>query len=180
MLEYFLYAAFALAAIVVVFLIVVAMQPTDFRITRSAVISAPLAEVFGQVNNFQRWEAWSPWAKLDPDMKLTIAGPPAGTGATYHWVGNSKAGEGRMTLLESRPNELIQIKLEFIKPFVATNTTEFSFKNEAGKTVVIWSMFGKNSFMLKAFGLMMNMDKMVGRDFEKGLASMKSVVEAKK
>jgi hypothetical protein len=180
MLEYFLYAALALAAIVVVFLVVVAMQPTDFRITRSAVMSAPPAAVFAQVNNFHNWEAWSPWAKLDPDMKLTIAGSPAGTGATYHWVGNSKAGEGRMTLLESRPNKLIQIKLEFIKPFVATNTTEFTFKNEAGQTVVIWSMFGKNSFMLKAFGLMMNMDKMVGRDFEKGLASMKSVVEAKK
>jgi hypothetical protein len=180
MLEYFLYGAFALAAIVVVFLIVVAMQPTNFRITRSAFMSAPAADVYAQVNDFHNWNAWSPWAKIDPTMKQTYEGSSAGTGAIYTWLGNKNVGEGRMTLLESRPNELIRIKLEFIKPFAATHTAEFAFKSEGSQTVVTWGMFGKNAFMMKAFGLFMNMDKMIGRDFEKGLASMKSVVEAKK
>ena len=119
----------------------------------------------------------SPWAKLDPSMKKTHEGAPAGTGAIYSWSGNDQVGEGRMTLTESRPSELIRIKLEFMKPFAATNTTEFTFKPEGNQTMVTWSMFGMNNFIAKAFGLFMNMDKMVGGDFEKGLASMKSVVE---
>ena len=110
MLEYILYAALGLAAIVVVFLIVVAMQPADFRTTRSASVSAPPATIFAQVNDFHRWDAWSPWAKIDPAMKQTYEGAPAGPGAIYTWLGNKQVGEGRMTVMETWPNELIRIK----------------------------------------------------------------------
>jgi hypothetical protein len=180
MLEYFVYALVTLATIVIGLLIMVAMRPADFRIMRSATMSAPAAEVFAQVNDFHLWNAWSPWAKIDPAMKQVYEGPNAGTGAIYHWLGNKQVGEGRMTIMDSKPSELISIKLEFMKPFAATHTGEFAFKAEGGQTAVTWSMIGNNNFILKAFGLFMNMDKMIGRDFEKGLASMKSVVEAKK
>jgi len=178
-LEIILYIILALAAIVAIFLVVVAMQPSEFRVVRSAGMAAPASDVFAQVNDFHNWQAWSPWAKLDPAMKQTYEGAPAGTGAIYSWVGNKQVGEGRMTLTESRPNERILIKLEFIKPFAATNSAEFTFKPDGNQTVVTWSMEGKKAFMLKAFGLFMNMDKMVGGDFEKGLAQMKSLVETK-
>ena len=168
----------ALATIVIVFVVVVALQPADFRVARSAAISAPAPAVFAQVNDFHNWQAWSPWAKLDPAMKQSYEGAPAGNGAIYSWSGNNEVGEGRMTLIESRPSDLIRIKLEFMKPFQATNTAEFTFKAEGNQTAVTWSMFGANGFMAKAFGLFMNMDKMVGGDFEKGLAQMKSIAEA--
>lgn len=113
-------------------------------------------------------------------MKTTFAGAPAGTGSIYEWTGNSEVGEGRMTLTESRPSELINIKLEFIKPFASTCTTTFAFKPESNQTAVTWSMHGENSFIAKAFCLFMNMDKTVGGDFEKGLAQLKTVAEAKK
>ncbi|HEV8340787.1 MAG TPA: SRPBCC family protein [Candidatus Binatia bacterium] len=168
----------ALAVIIIVFVIIVAMQPSEFRVTRSATISGPRSAVFAQVNDFHKWEAWNPWGKIDPAMKQTYEGAPAGTGAVYTWAGNKEAGEGRMTITESRPNDLIRIKLEFFKPFRATNTAEFTFKPEGNQTVVTWSMTGENNFMAKAVHLFMNMDKMVGGQFEKGLASMKSVAEA--
>jgi uncharacterized protein YndB with AHSA1/START domain len=168
----------AVALIAVLFVIVVATRPADFCVTRTATISAPAAVVFAQVNDLHRWEAWSPWEKIDPALKRTFEGPSAGTGASYSWVGNKKAGEGRMTIMESRPDELIRIKLEFLKPFKATNTAEFTFKSEGNQTVVTWSMFGKNNFMAKAFHLFVNFDKMIGGDFEKGLVQLKLVAEA--
>jgi len=168
----------ALAAIVVVFVAVVAMQPSEFRVARTATISAPAPVVFAQVNDFHKWEAWSPWAKLDPAATATFEGPTAGPGAIFRWAGNHEVGEGSMTITESRPTDLIRIKLEFLKPFAATNTVEFTFKPEANQTAVTWSMAGRNNFIAKAVCLFMNMDKMVGGNFEKGLAQMKSVVEA--
>jgi hypothetical protein len=180
MLEIILIVVLALAAIVAGFVAVVSMQPSEFRIARSATIAAPASDVFAQVNDFHNWQAWSPWAKLDPAMTQTYDGAPAGTGAIYAWAGNGKVGQGRMTLTESHPSDLIRINLEFMKPFKATNIAEFTFKAEGNQTVITWSMTGRNNFMLKAFGLFMNMDKMVGGDFEKGLASMKTVVEAGK
>jgi Polyketide cyclase / dehydrase and lipid transport len=166
------------AAIVVAFLIVVAMQPSDFRITRSAKMSATPATVFAQVNDYHKWDAWSPWAKLDPNAKATFEGPTSGTGATMTWSGNDKVGEGRQTIIESRADDMIRIKLDFLKPFEATNTAEFTFKPEGDQTVVTWSMYGKNNFMGRAVSLFMDCDKMVGSEFEKGLASMKAIVEA--
>jgi uncharacterized protein YndB with AHSA1/START domain len=167
----------AVAAIFVVLAVIVALQPSEFRVARSTTISAPPSAVFVQVNDFHKWEAWNPWGKIDPAMKQTYEGAPAGTGAIYTWAGNNEVGEGRMAIIESRPSELIRVKLEFFKPFAATNTAEFTFKPEANQTVVTWSMFGKKNFMAKAIHLFMNMDKMIGGQFEKGLAEMKSVVE---
>lgn len=166
-----------LAAIVVVFVIVVALQPGEFRVVRSAPVAAPASVVFAQVNDFRNWEAWSPWEKLDPGMKRTFEGAPAGTGAIYSWAGNDDVGEGRMTLTESRPDEMIRITLEFLKPFASTSTTEFTFAPEADHTVVTWSMSGENNFIAKAFCLFVDMDKMIGTDFEKGLAQMRTVAE---
>ncbi|TMA11498.1 MAG: polyketide cyclase [Deltaproteobacteria bacterium] len=167
-----------LVVIVVVFVVIVALQPSEFRVARTATISAPPPAVFAQVNDFHKWAAWNPWGKIDPAMKQAYDGAPAGTGAIYTWTGNNEVGEGRMTITESRPSDLIRIKLEFFKPFAATNTAEFTFKPEGNQTAVTWSMTGQNNFMAKAVHLFMNMDKMVGGQFEQGLASMKSLVEA--
>jgi hypothetical protein len=167
----------ALAAIVFVFVIVVAMQPSDFRIVRSATMSASASSVFAQVNDFHKWEAWSPWVKLDPAANATFEGPSAGVGAIFRWAGNKEVGEGSMTITESRPSDLIKIKLEFLKPFASTSTAEFTFKPDGNRTMVTWNMFGTNNFIAKSFCLFMNMDKMVGGQFEKGLAQMKSIVE---
>ena len=168
----------SLAVIIVALAVFVAMQPDDFRVTRSATVSAPAAAVFAQVNDLHKWEAWNPWQKKDPAMKLTFAGPPAGPGASYSWAGNNEVGEGRLTITESRPGELVRLKLEFMKPFTATNTANFTFKPEGDKTAVTWSMEGKNNYLAKALHLVMNMDNMVGGDFEKGLADMKVAAEA--
>jgi hypothetical protein len=171
------------AAVIVGFIVIVALQPADFRIERSATMRAPAPAAYAQVNDFQNWRAWSPWEKIDPALKRSYDGPKAGAGAMYAWQGNKDVGEGRMTITESRPGELVRIKLEFFKPFAATNTAEFSFKpavaggNEA--TAVTWSMTGQNNFLSKAMCLFVDMDKMVGGMFEQGLSQMKSVVERK-
>jgi uncharacterized protein YndB with AHSA1/START domain len=167
--------------LVLIFVAVIALQPADFKIVRSATIAAPAALVFAEVNDFHKWEAWSPWAKRDPAMKQTYAGAEAGIGSAYSWEGNSEVGAGRMTLTESRANELVRIKLEFLKPFKAENLTEFSFQEANGKeTTVTWSMEGRNNVLSKAYCLFMDMDKMVGADFEQGLAQMKAIAESKK
>jgi len=167
-----------LVAIVAVFAVVVALQPSDYRIARSATVAAPPADVFAQVNDFHKWEAWSPWAKLDPAAKATYEGPPAGQGAVFKWSGNNEVGEGTMTLTESRPNELIKINLEFVKPMAGNSTTEFTFKPQADQTAVTWTMSGQNNFISRAICMFMNQDKMVGGYFEKGLANLKAVAEA--
>ena len=167
-----------LAVIIVVLVVVIALQPATYQVERSTNIAAPAAVVFAQVNDFHNWNAWSPWAKLDPAMKQTFAGAPSGTGAVYSWVGNKEVGEGRMMITESHPSDLVRIKLEFLKPFAATSSTEFTFTPQGNQTAVKWRMSGENNFMAKAFHLVMNMDKMIGSDFEKGLAQIKAVAEA--
>jgi uncharacterized protein YndB with AHSA1/START domain len=157
---------------------IIAIQPSEFRITRSAKMSAPADVVFAQVNDFHHWNDWSPWAKMDPAAKNKFDGPESGKDASFWWSGNDQVGEGRMTIVESKPSELVSIRLDFEKPFKATSTSEFTFKPEGDQTVVTWSMFGKNDFMGKAISLVMNCDKMVGTEFEKGLANMKSIVES--
>ena len=168
----------AVAAVIVVFLMVVALQPSDFKVERSATMRAPAPAAFAQVNDFQNWQAWSPWEKVDPGLKRQYEGPKAGTGAVYAWQGNKDVGEGRMTIMESRPGELVRIKLEFFKPFAATNTAEFSFKPAgADTTAVTWSMAGQNNFLSKAICLFVDMDRMVGGMFDQGLTQMKAIVE---
>jgi len=166
------------AALVVLFVALVAVQPSEFTITRSATISAPPATVFPLVNDFHAWGAWSPWEKLDTGMKKTFSGSEKGKGAVYEWSGNDKVGTGRMEITDSRENAQIDIKLDFIAPFAASNTTLFTFVPEGAGTKVVWAMSGHNNFLSKAFSLFMNMDKMVGSDFEKGLAEMKKAAEA--
>jgi hypothetical protein len=157
---------------------VVATRPDSFSVERSATIQAAPEFAFAQVNDFHHWGEWSPWDKMDPSMKRMFDGPSEGTGSKYGWVGTSKVGEGKMTIEESKPNELVRIKLEFIKPFESSSTTTFTFAPAGEGTLVKWKMEGHNNFMSKAFSMFMDMDKMVGGDFERGLASMKTVAEA--
>jgi len=167
----------ALAFIAILFIVVVAGQPDEFKVSRSAKISAPPEKVFSHVNDLHQWEAWSPWARLDPNAKSIFSGSDAGVGAAMRWEGNNKVGVGTMTITESRAADLVRFRLDFEKPMQATNTAEFSFKLEGRQTTVIWTMSGKNSLMGRLFGLFMNCDKMVGGQFEKGLATLKSLAE---
>jgi hypothetical protein len=168
----------ALAVVVAGLVVVIALQPADFRVSRSATIAAPAPVVFAQVNDFHNWTAWSPWAKLDPAMKQTYEGAAAGPGAVYAWVGNREVGEGRMTIVESRPSDLIRVKLDFVKPFAGTSVAEFTFRPEGDRTAVTWTMTGEKNFVAKAIHLVMNMDRMIGDQFDRGLAAMKTVAEA--
>jgi len=155
----------------------VATRPSEFSVSRSATFAAPAPLVFAQVNELKRWEGWSPWQKKDPQAKNSYAGPASGTGASMSWAGNKEIGVGRMTIAESRPNELVRFKLEFFEPFAATNSAEFAFKQEGGRTAVTWTMRGQNNFVGKAMCLVFDMDQMVGGDFEAGLAGIKAIVE---
>ena len=170
----------ALAIIAILFFVLLVGRPDEFKVVRSATIAVPPSIVFEQVNDFHNWDDWSPWAKLDPACKNSYSGATAGKGAGFAWDGNNKVGAGRMTITDSQTPELIRINLEFLRPFKSVNTTEFVFKSHGGQTLVTWTMSGKNNFMSKVFGLIMDCDKMVGKDFEKGLAGMKAIAEAAK
>jgi hypothetical protein len=162
-------------AVLVLLLVIIASRPSTFRIERKKLVAAPAAVVFAQVNDFHRWEAWSPWDKLDPALKRTYAGPEAGVGAVYSWSGDEKVGEGKMTIADSRPNEFVGITVEFLKPFATTNRTELTLKPDGDGTEVDWVMTGPKNFMSKAMGLVMDMDRLVGTDFERGLDALNSV-----
>lgn len=168
----------ALVFIAILLFIVLIGQSDEFVVSRSATIAAPPARVYPHVNELRNWEAWNPWGKLDPNCKMTYDGPAAGAGSSYSWSGNGKVGAGRCTITDSQPDELVRLRLEFLKPMTATNTAEFTFQPEGSQTVVTWTMLGTNSLGGKAFGLLMNCERMCGNHFEKGLAQMKSVVEA--
>ena len=170
----------ALVVLIFVFVIVVALRPADFRVARSATIAAAPAALFEQVNDLHKFQDWNPWAKIDPAAQMTYSGPPSGVGAGYNWAGNSEVGEGTMTITESRPGELVRCRMEFRKPFAATNTAEFTFQAEGDQTVMTWSMSGANNFMGKAVSLFLDCDKMVGPQFEKGLENLRAVVAEKK
>ena len=158
----------------------IASRPAEFRIERSALIQAAPEAVFAWVNDFHRWHQWSPWAKRDPAMQVSYEGPESGVGAIYRWLGNREVGEGSCRISASQPGTLVRMQLQFIKPFQADNIAEFHFQSEAGGTRVSWSMSGSNGFVGKAMGLLFNMDKMVGKDFDQGLASLKALVEGEK
>jgi len=170
----------ALAVLIVGFVVVVALQPSDFQVERSATMAAPQAELFAQVNDLHKWDAWSPWAKLDPDAKISFEGPESGQGAAMTWSGNDKVGEGEMTVVESQPNDAVKLKVDFVKPFEGTSNSEFGFKPDGGQTAVTWTMSAHHNFLEKAFCLVMNGKKMIGDDMEKGLAQLKSVAETGK
>lgn len=167
----------ALAIVVILLIVFVAGQPDEFKLVRVANISAPREKIFPHVNDLRAWEAWSPWAKLDPNAKNSFEGPASGVGTAMSWSGNKKVGEGRMTITASQANELIGFRLDFVRPFKATNTAEFAFRAEGNQTRVTWSMAGKSNFFFKIFGLLMNCEQMAGKDFERGLVNLKAVVE---
>jgi hypothetical protein len=152
----------------------VATRPSHFRIARSRTINASASTVFGLIQDFHGWEHWSPWEKLDASMKKTYGGPAAGKGASYHWVGNNKVGEGKMTITDAVENARVEVDLQFIKPFAARNKTTFTLDAEGDATRVTWAMEGERNFVMKAFGVFMNMDDMIGKDFDKGLDAMAS------
>jgi Polyketide cyclase / dehydrase and lipid transport len=172
----------AVAAVVVVLLVIIATRSPTYRVSRSITVAAPPAVVYAQIIDFHKWDAWDPWAKIDPAVKRTYAGPASGPGAAYGWSGNDKVGEGKMLITGAKPDQEVNIKLDFIKPFEATSLTGFSLEPAFGGAKVTWTMAGDNNFVMKAMSLFQDMDASVGKDFEKGLLSLKSVseVEAKR
>ncbi len=163
---------------VVAFCGFVAMRPGEYTVERKATFAAPPQVVYGLVSDFHHWDEWSPWSKLDPNLKPTFGGNASGVGSTYAWSGNDKVGEGKMTITEVKPNEKVAIQLEFIKPFASTNETLFELKPEGTGTELTWKMNGKANFVFKAMSLFKSADAMMGPDFEKGLANLKPIAEA--
>jgi len=160
------------------FLALILLQPSEYSVSRTMMMSAAAPDIFAQIDDFHRWQAWSPWAKRDPKAKASFDGPASGKGAVFAWSGNNEVGEGRMTLTESRPSESVRIKTDFVKPFVGTSYSDFSLKSEGGGTSVSWTMSGQTDFIAKAICLFVSMDRVLGGEMEKGLASMKQLVEA--
>jgi hypothetical protein len=167
-----------IVVVIVAFLAIVALQPSNFHIERSTAISAAPADIFPHLNDLKKMNDWSPWTKLDPAAKFTYEGPASGNGAAVAWAGNNQVGEGRQTIIESRAGELVRTRLDFKKPFESSCNAELKLKPQGAQTVVTWSMSGENNFFSKAFCLFMSQDKMIGQPFEQGLANLKTVVEA--
>src|SRR5437660_5960587 len=169
--------AVILAVIVAGILIYAATKPDSFTVRRTASIKAPPERIFALVNDLHGWGAWSPYEKKDPDMKRTFGGAALGKGAIYQWDGNKNVGSGSMEIIESAPPSKIVIKLDFLKPFEGHNTAEFTMDPKADNTTVTWAMYGPSSYMFKAMGIFMDMDKLIGNDFAAGLANLKAVAE---
>ena len=149
-----------------------------FEVTRSITIAAPPARVFESIIDFHRWTEWSPWEGLDPNMQRTYTGPDVGVGATYEWEGSRKVGKGRMEIVDAEAPSTVGIKLDFLKPFKSHSQTRFALSATGDTTEVTWSMRGPKTFMTKVMGVFTSMDKLVGRDFEKGLAQLKTAAES--
>jgi hypothetical protein len=168
--------ALVVLALVLVVLAIAATRPKELRVQRSARINAAPARIAPHITDFHRWNAWSPWEKLDPAMTKSHSGPASGPGAVYEWEGNRKVGKGRMEILDAAPTR-VALKLDFLKPFEAHNTTEFRLDPSGDATDVTWAMYGPSPFVTRVMGVFMNMDRMIGRDFETGLANLKAVAE---
>jgi uncharacterized protein YndB with AHSA1/START domain len=173
----FKYIAITLIVIVAGILIAAARRPDNFRVERAIRISAPAEKIFHYVNDFHQWGVWSPWEKLDPAMKRNYAGPAAGNGAVYDWQGNGKVGQGRMQILDATEPRHIIIKLDFIKPFEGHNRATFNFQPAGNDTEVVWTMEGPSPYISKVMGLIFNMDRLIGTDFETGLANLAAASE---
>ncbi|SFI86359.1 SRPBCC family protein [Planctomicrobium piriforme] len=172
-----LIAAAVLLVLLVAFLISVALQPNEFVVTRSMTMAAPPATVFPYVNDFHKWEQWSPWAKLDPNAKNSFEGPSEGKDSKFSWDGNDEVGAGSMTITDSDPDKLVKMDLVFLRPFPCKNVAEFTLEPDAAGTKVTWIMSGQNNFMGKLVGMLMDMDALVGDMFVTGLNNMKRIVE---
>lgn len=170
-----------LAAIVAVVvagvLIYAATKPDSFRVERSTTIKASPDKIFVLITNLRGWGAWSPYEKKDPNMKRTFSGSESGKGAVYEWDGNKDVGQGRMEIIEATPPSKVAIKLDFLKPFEGHNTAEFTMVPAGDNTTVTWAMYGPSPYIAKVMGTVLNLDKMIGTDFEAGLAALKAVAE---
>lgn len=176
-----MWKAIGLAAVaaVVALAVFVATRPDTFRVERSIVIAAPADAVFPHVNALRRWEAWSPWQKLDPNATAAFEGPEAGEGAVMRWEGNRDVGKGSMTITESRPDAFIRFRLDFLEPFEASHFSDFTFQPAGGDgTTVTWAMHGENTFIGKAIGLIFDCEAMIGPQLEQGLQNLKAAAEA--
>jgi hypothetical protein len=173
----FLTITFTIGLLLAAALIYVATRPDTFRIERSIGIIAPPEQIFPLMNDFHRWEAWSPWEKIDPACTRSYSGADSGKGAVYGWQGNKNIGQGRMEIIESVPLSRIVIKIDFIKPFAARNTVEFFFEQQGDTVKVTQAMYGPSPFLAKLMGLFCSMEKMVGQKYEQGLASIKAIAE---
>lgn len=165
----------ALALLLVATLVIIGIattKPSTFEVKRERVVAAPAGSVFANLNDFRRWQRWSPWEKLDPNLKRTYGGAEQGVGATYAWQGNSDAGAGKMTITDSTPERQLKIRLDFTEPFASTNSTIFDLVPQGQGTRVIWRMTGDNTFVGKVFSIFFDMDEMVGQDFERGLSNL--------
>lgn len=176
MIEAILVIAAVIALAIATILIMAAMKPDTFRVERKASISAPSERLFALITDFHQWRSWSPWENRDPNLKRTYGGAERGKGAVYAWDGNKNVGSGRMEILQATPSQIV-IKLDFLRPFEAHNQAEFTLTPQGGATTVTWTMHGPASFMFRVMHVVMNMDKMVGKDFEAGLANLRSVAE---
>jgi len=174
---------FKIIGIVVLVLVVgvlafAATKPDSFRVQRTASIKAPPEKVFALINDLKGWNAWSPYEKKDPAMKRTLSGAPTGKGAIYEWAGNKEVGKGRMEITDAVPPSKVLIKLDFIEPFEGHNTAQFDLQPRGDMTDVTWAIYGPSPFITKLMGVFFNMDTMIGRDFETGLANLKAVAES--
>lgn len=167
-----------LVVLIAALLIYAATRPNDFVTTRTATIKAPPEAIFPLIDDFSCWPTWSPYEKLDLNMKRTLSGAQSGKGAVYAWEGNGKAGKGRMEIVRSVPSSRVAVKLDFEKPFRANNTVDFTLAPSGDITTVTWAMRGSRPFIAKLMGLFMNFDTLIGKDFDAGLANLKRATEA--
>ena len=173
-----LYIIAALVIVVVAILGYAATRPADFRVERSATLAGSPMALFEQVNDHRKFTVWNPFMKLDPNVKNTYSGAEAGVGSVCSWDGNNKIGAGSCTITESKPGELVRMRMDWKRPMEGTSTVDFTFKPQGDKTVVTWAMYGKNSYMCKVINIFMDPDKMCGPQFEQGLKDMGAVVAA--
>jgi uncharacterized protein YndB with AHSA1/START domain len=168
-----------LCLLVALVLLYAATRPDTFRVARSTSIQAPPEKIFPLINDFHQWERWSPWEKVDPALKRTYSGAASGRGAAYEWFGNKEVGQGRMEIIESTPPSRLLIKIDFLVPFEAHNTVEFTLQAQGEHTLLTHAMSGPSPYLAKLMGIFFSMDKMIGDKFEEGLGSLKAIAEAK-
>jgi uncharacterized protein YndB with AHSA1/START domain len=168
----------AIAVVVVVAAVVgfAMTKPDSFSVQRTTSIKAPPEKIFTLINDFHSWGPWSPWEKLDPTMKRTHSGAPSGKGAVYEWDGNRQVGKGRMEITDASPSK-ITIKLDFLKPIEGHNIAEFTLEPQGDTTNVTWAMRGPAPFISKVIQVFISMDSMIGKEFDTGLANLKSIAE---
>lgn len=165
-----------IAVVMVLLVIFILTRPDEFRVERTGSIAAAPEVVFAYINDLDKFQEWSPWAKIDLNCKVTYEGPVAGEGASFRWLGNSKVGEGAMTITGSQPHGMVQCRLDFLKPFKATHAAKFTLKADGDQTALTWCLSGKNSILGKFISLFMNCEKMVGGQFQQGFANLNAVV----